>query len=281
MKFGAHVSIAGGLFNAPANAAERGCEVFQMFSSSPRGGKAPDITKEMETQFKDAMKEHKQDAVYVHAPYILNFASQKASTWNGSIRLLRQDLERGSQIGATYVMFHTGSAKDQDIDEALDRAIEGLAKTLDGYTGDCQLLIENSAGAGAVLAGEFEQIARMLDDKRLKKHKALAGVCFDTQHAFAAGYDTRTPRAFKETFDQFDKIIGLDRLKMFHCNDSKIALGENKDRHEVLGEGEMGKKPFELLIAEKRLQGKDMIVETPGDQALDVALLKKMRNKVS
>lgn len=278
MRFGAHVSIAGGLENAPIHAAQRGAEVLQMFTRSPRGGKVKPIDQEHIDLFRRTQEEHGIEAVYVHAPYIINFCSQTPRTWHGSIELLKTDLERASQLGAAYVMFHTGSAKDQSKEEALERAIQGLEQVLTDYTGSTKLLIENSAGAGSVVAGTFEEIAIMLKDRRLQPFEALAGVCFDTQHAFAAGYDLRTKEAFDHTFTQYDEVLGLETLKLFHCNDSKVTLGASKDRHEHLGKGEMGETAFKLLVQDERCTNMDLIVETPSDgQAQDIALLARLK----
>jgi deoxyribonuclease-4 len=151
---------------------------------------------------------------------------------------------------------------------------EGIEKILDGYKGSTQLLIEISAGAGNVIGDTFEEIGAIL-----KKCKgADVGICFDTAHAFASGYDLRTKDAVKKTFDDFDRIVGLDKLVMSHCNDSKVEIGTHKDRHEHIGKGHIGLPGFEALMKEKRLKDIFWIVETPspGD-ALDIAALKKIR----
>lgn len=279
MRFGAHASIAGGVANAPGNAAAMGCEVFQMFSRSPRGGVAPPITPEIAEAFKAAMKEHKQEACYIHTPYLINLASENPRTRAGSVMFIREDLERGSKLGATYVMTHIGSRKDRDAAEALDGVIKALSEVLEGYEGTTQLLLENAAGSGNVIGDTFEELAAILDHKLLKKQKAFAGICFDTQHAFAAGYDLRKKDTQKDVFDQFENIIGLERLRMFHANDSMVPFQANKDRHEALGYGEMGKETFKLLVQEPRIQHTDLIVETPREMAADVALLKSFRSK--
>lgn len=277
MKFGAHVSSAGGVWNAPANAAELGCEVFQMFSRPPQGGKPKPIDEETVEKFQAAMKEHAIERAYIHAPYFVNLASGKSRVRHSTIAILREELERGSLLGCTAMMFHPGSAKEVGQEEGVKLVIDGLNRVMDGYTGTCQFLVEISAGAGAVMGDTFEEIAAFLDGAERGKE---IGVCFDTQHAFASGYDLRTKKALNETFESFDKIVGLDRLTLSHCNDSKIPLGEKKDRHEHLGKGEIGAKAFTYLVQHKKLQHLDLILETPhkdGGAKRDLELLKSLR----
>jgi deoxyribonuclease-4 len=158
--------------------------------------------------------------------------------------------------------------------------VDGLHKTLDGYTGETQFLIEIAAGAGEVIGDSFEEIAEIIHHKTLKKYKI--GVCFDTEHAFASGYDIRTPEAVEKTLDAFDKTIGLDRLKMFHCNDSKVELNAHKDRHEHIGEGFIGKDGFVALLSNKHLQDKSFILETEHDKVVeDLEILKQIRQNIN
>lgn len=279
---GCHVSIAGGLFNAPARAKELGCETFQIFSRSPQGGSAPEITKEIEQQFKVAMKEAGLATFVIHAPYILNFGSGKKQTFHGSINLVRTDLERGTQLGAKYVMFHSGSFKDLGEKVGMKQAQEGLKKVLDGYKGTTQLLIEISAGAGEVIGDTFEELAVLM--KPIKKNKYFGGICFDTQHAFGSGYDLRDEASVKKLFKEFDKIIGLKYFRMSHVNDSKVELGAHKDRHEHIGDGEIGKKGFQAFLAElsRRKMAIPLILETEHDKVVsDIKLLKSLRQQAT
>lgn len=277
---GCHVSVAGGLFNAPANAAALGCETFQIFSRSPHGGPVKEIDKETIEKFQTAMKQVSFKVFVIHAPYFINLGSGNPRIYHGSVNVIRQELERGSLIGAAYVMFHPGSFKDLGEQVGMKQAQEGLAKILDGYTGTTQLLIEISAGAGSVIGDTFEEIAELM--KPVIKHKGFGGVCFDTQHAFGSGYDLRTPKAVKETFAQFDKIIGLKWLKMSHVNDSKVEFGSHRDRHEHIGDGNIGKAGFEAFLSflrEKKL-AIPLILETEHDKVeADIKLLKALRDK--
>jgi deoxyribonuclease-4 len=274
MKFGAHVSIAGGVENAPLNAAKIGCEVFQMFSRSPQGGPAPKLTQEAIKAFHENCAQHKLEQWVIHTPYYINFGSGKDATRASSIRIVREELERATVLGASYVMFHPGSAKDVGKEQAMKFVIEGIKRIYDKYNGTAELLIEMSAGAGEVMGDTFEEVAKMLDGV---DHQKL-GVCFDTAHVFASGYDLRTKEAVDETFKKFDKVIGLKKLKMSHCNDSKIELGGRKDRHEHLGEGFIGLKGFDAIVHHPKLQHMNLFLETdPDGVAKDLKKLKKMR----
>ncbi len=277
MKFGAHVSAAGGLWNAPLNAQKLGCETYQIFSRPPQGGKAPPLTKELVKQFRETHEQCGFEEFVIHAPYFINFASSTPRIRHGSVTVVRDELERGTALGAAYVMFHPGSAKDMGEAEAHKATIEGIKKVLDGYKGTTKLLIEISAGSGMVMGDEFTEIAMFL--KKIK-HKKL-GVCFDTQHAFASGYDLRTKKAVDATIKELDATIGLENVPMTHCNDSKIELDGKKDRHEHLGQGHIGLDGFKALIAHPKLKHWLYQLETPWDDGLqkDLTLLKTFRKK--
>lgn len=278
MLFGAHVSIAGGLINAPKNAAYLGCEVFQMFTRSPQGGFIAPLDETIAKEFKTACKEFNQKEWYVHTPYFINFASANPRIKHASIAVVREELERASMLGAKYLMTHLGSYATLGKEEGFIQTIDCLDKMLAGYKGKTQFLIEISAGAGEIIGGNFEGIAEIINHPKLKKYDI--GVCFDTQHAFASGYDLRDANAVKKTFDAFDKIIGLDKLKMSHCNDSKTDWNSHSDHHAHIGQGKIGTDGFRALIANRRLAKVNFILETkPDEVAKDLALLKELRGK--
>lgn len=277
MRIGAHISAAGGLWNAAANAAALGCETFQMFSRPPQGGAPPPLTETVVKKFRDACAAYGFDDFVIHAPYFINLASSLPRIRHSSIAVLRDELERGSTLGARYLMTHLGSAKDVGETEALKMVIEAVKKITDGYRGSCKFLIEISAGSGMVIGDTFEEIAAILDavDPTAKQ----LGVCFDTQHAFASGYDLRTPAALDETIFRLEKTIGLERVVMSHCNDSKVGLGEHKDRHEHIGDGHIGLAAFRAIVNHPKLQHWLLILETPwDDQRRDIDLVKKLRD---
>lgn len=278
-KIGCHVSIAKGLWNAPKNAADLGCEAFQIFSRSPHGGSVPPITEDTVQRFREAMDQYGFDQFVIHAPYIINFGSSNPRVYHGSIHIVRQELERGSLIGAQYVMFHPGSISSNP-DGGLKQVKEGFKKVLDGYKGSTKLLIENTAGAGSVVGDTFEELADLM--KALLKHKGFGGICYDTQHGFGSGYDLRTSQAVTDTFKQFDKQIGLEWLKMFQANDSKVALGSHRDRHEHLEDGLIGAKGFGALLKFLKTKKLDvpLILETEHDKVqADIKILKALRDK--
>ncbi len=274
MKIGCHVSIQGGVDKAPERAADLGCEVMQMFTRSPQGGPTPELTKEIQENFAKEMKKHGIKDAYVHTPYFINLASASGRIYHGSIKAIRDELERASLLKAKYVMTHIGSAKDLGAGEATKKAIIGLKEILKGYKGSTELLIENSAGSGAVIGDDFKEVGVML--KALKGSPKLSGVCLDTQHSFASGYDWKNN--FAGAIKEIEKNIGKGKIKLMHANDSKTELGSHKDRHENIGHGEIGMDAFKDIVKFAKKNKIDMICETqfPG-VVEDIELLKKLR----
>ena len=282
-KIGLHVSAAGGLSNAPENAKAMGAEVFQFFSRSPRGGGAPVITDEQADLFKKRSKEYGMES-YIHTPYYINFASKNNKIWHGSINAVREELLRGTQLGAKYVVTHLGSAKDFVTDkkssevpkEAIAHAIDGLKQIFDtDEEMTTKLLLEISAGAGAVLGDSFKELAVLLEGiGRDDVH-----VCLDTCHMFASNYDIRTQEAIADTMKQFDSVIGKKNLKLIHFNDSKTELNAHKDRHEHIGMGEIGAKGLAAFMKHPDVAHVNFILETQHDEYIqqDLDFLKKHR----
>ncbi len=278
MLFGAHVSIAQGITNAPINAHKIGCEVFQMFTRSPQGGQTT-ITDKNIQEFLGNCQKYKFTDYYVHAPYYINLASIKKRTFFGSISAIRKELDLGSEIKAKYVMFHPGSAKDVTEKRGIKMVIEGIKKILEGYEGTTELLIENSAGAGNVVGDKFEEIAEIIQGVN---HPKLTGVCLDTAHSFESGYDWRNKQAVDQTLNEFNKTLGLDKLKMIHANDSKTAIGSHLDRHEHIGLGEIGLAGFEAIVCQPKLKNINLVLETPIDKGgykTDLKTLRDLRAK--
>jgi deoxyribonuclease-4 len=281
MRIGTHVSIAKGIWNAPGNAGRVGAEVFQIFSRSPHGGPVSEITSEVQKKFNEEMVKNKFDTFYIHAPYFINFASTKGNIYYGSISVIREELERGTLLGCKALMTHLGSFGELSDEEGIEREVKAIEKVMDGYKGTTQLLLEISAGAGRVVGDTFEELAWILDDKRLKKYDI--GVCLDSCHMFESQYDLRTKKDVDVTMKQFDKIIGNERLVVMHANDSKAEFGKHLDRHENIGEGKIGLEGFTAMANHKVLGKLDWILETPKDDPKDdpknIAILKKLRKK--
>ncbi len=279
MLIGHHVSAAGGSQNAPKNAHDLKCEVFQFFTRSPQGGAAPKLTPDIVAAFKAENTKYGIPRTYVHTPYFINFASANPRLRKGSIEIVRGELERSSLLGVTAVMTHLGSAKDMPKAKATKMVADAMKEILKGYTGTTLFLLENSAGAGAVVGDTLEELATFIKAAPAGQRKKL-GICLDTCHAFASGYDLRTKPAVEAFLKKFDTLIGLSYLKLIHANDSMMGLGDHRDRHEHIGEGKIGVTGFKALCAHPKLKNIDMILEThhDGKHIADIALLKKLRS---
>lgn len=275
MKFGAHVSIAGGIDKAPERALALGCECFQIFTRSPRGGKPPTLGKDLVDSFLKSCSSCGLANYYIHTPYYINLASEKKELRRSSVAIIREELERGSLIDAKYVMTHLGSSKGAGRAEAVDMVIEGVAEILKG-SGSLmtELLLENTAGQGETIGDTFDELARILDEVGNPR----LGVCLDTAHLIASGYDIRTKTSLKNTLEALFSVISPGRVKLLHGNDSKAGLGEKKDRHEHIGKGKIGEEGFKAVLGSPALKKLDMIVEIPPEEvAPDIELLKRIR----
>lgn len=274
MKFGAHVSIAGGIFKAPERASSYGCECFQIFTRSPRGGNPPKLDKETVDKFLNNCEEYNLSDYYVHTPYYINFASENKDIRNSSTRIVTEELERADILNAKYIMTHLGSSKGIERKLAISRVADAAKEILDKTNTKTHLLLENSAGQGETMGEKFEELAEILD----QVNNPELGICIDTAHTFAAGYDIRNKNALNHVLKEFDNIVGIEKIWLIHGNDSKVGLGEKKDRHEHIGQGEIGSEGFESVVNNKHLKSLDMIVETPPENvASDIEILKKMR----
>ncbi|MFA6918874.1 MAG: deoxyribonuclease IV [Patescibacteria group bacterium] len=275
-KVGAHISAAGDVSLAPLRAQEAGCECFQFFSRPPQGGKAKPIDLKTADLFISRCKNFKMES-YIHAPYYINLASANNRIYYGSIAVIREELERGSKLGVKYLMTHLGSAKELGDKDGIKKIIKGIGEILKGYKGKTEFLIEMAAGSGSIMGDTFEEIGAIINSKELKKYNI--GVCFDTCHGFASGYDLRNEQEVKKTFDKFNKILGIKRLKLIHANDSMTELGSHKDRHEHIGEGKIGLRGFKAIVKLACKQKVNLILETQHDEkfADDLKILKNLR----
>ena len=273
MKVGLHVSVAGGFGKAIERAQAYGAECFQFFSRSPRGGAAPKISHEDANAFKEKLNDSGLEC-YIHTPYYINFASRKPAIAQASIRIVREELQRGSQLGVKYVMTHLGSAREWANEaEARAQVAAGLKKIYEQGDFSTELLLEISAGAGAVVGDTLKELGQLLEEVgRDDLH-----VCLDTCHLFASGYDLRNEEGIAATVQELTQEIGQERFKLLHVNDSKGELGSHKDRHAHIGQGEIGVNGFKALLKDNVFNKVNWILETHHDDDLpkDIAFLKE------
>ena len=276
MLIGAHVSQAGGLQKAVERGVERGCEAIQIFNQSPRMWRPTAYDESDYANFREAIKGTSIKAVLIHAVYLLNCASEDREIRTKSLASLIQSLRVGDGIGATGVVLHPGSAKKGDVGKAITRAGKVIKQAL-SESGGCPLLLEDTAGAGGTLGRSFEELRALIDaagaDKRL-------GLCLDSCHLYASGYDISTAQGLGETLEACDRVVGLDRLHALHLNDSLTPLGSNRDRHALLGKGELGDRGCATFVSEPRFGRLTCVLETGHDggapAAEDVAKAKKL-----
>jgi deoxyribonuclease-4 len=260
-RFGAHVSIAGGIDRALLRGRDLGCGVVQVFTANARGWAAKDVSDAEAARVAAARRATGLDRLVAHAGYLLNLAAPGAAAWRRSVEALAGELRRAARIGASGLVVHPGAHLGAGETAGIARAARALDEAARrAGPARCRIVLETTAGQGTVLGWRFEHLRGILD--RVREPGRLA-VCFDTCHVFAAGYDLRTPAAVGETLDAFDRVIGLDRLAVFHFNDSKQGLGSRVDRHEHLGRGRIGLGCFRALVRDRRFPDRPMILETP------------------
>jgi deoxyribonuclease-4 len=291
--FGAHLSIAGGLHKAALAAQSYGMETVQLFTASPQSwqvtptpaakGKnrwnAHHLTTEEVRTFQQAVREARLRYPTAHDSYLINLASPDAALFRRSVEAFIVELQRAEELGLSYLVAHPGAALDDSEVSALAR----VAKALDEVHARCpgyrvQVLLETTAGQGTTLGHRFEHLARILS---LVVEPDRLGVCLDTCHVFAAGYPLAPLAEYTATFQEFDRLIGLERLKLFHVNDSKKPFGSRVDRHEHIGQGHLGLEAFRLLVNDRRFRHRPMILETPKEgpdkEDMDSVNLKTLR----
>jgi deoxyribonuclease-4 len=259
---GAHVSPAGGPAKAVERGVERGCRAIQIFNQSPRQWKPTVYDDEKVVAFKEAMAGSDIDALVIHAVYLLNCASEDKEIRAKSLTSLTASLRAGAALGAVAVVLHPGSALKNGgaVDAAIKRAAKTIGEALKESEG-CALHLEDTAGAGGTLGRTFEELAALIEGAG---GGPRLGACLDSCHLLASGYDIRTADGLRDVIDEFDRVVGLDRLGTLHVNDSKTPLGSNVDRHANLGEGEIGPKGIAAFLSEPRFEGLPCLFEGPG-----------------
>ncbi|HWI74209.1 MAG TPA: deoxyribonuclease IV [Baekduia sp.] len=260
MLIGAHVSPAGGPAKAVERGTERGARAIQIFNQNPRAWKPTVYSDEAVSDFRDAMAASEVDALLIHAVYLLNAASEDEDFRAKTLTSLIASLQAGDALGAVSVVLHPGSAKTGEVAPAIKRAGAVIKEAL-AESENCALHLENTAGAGGTLGRSFHELAALIDaaggDERL-------GLCLDSCHLYASGFDIRTAKGLTSVLDDCDSIVGLERLGSLHFNDSQGGLGSNRDRHADVGQGELGEDGCAVFLSEPRFDGLPVILETPG-----------------
>ena len=267
---GAHVSAAGGVENAPARGTAINADAIQIFTANQNQWFPKEPGEENSKEYRKAMKKELPRMTISHASYLLNMGSPEEKKLNMSRRAFLSELDRCDACGVEYVVFHPGSHMKTDEKECLSRISESLNYCLDKRPdGEVTVLIENTAGQGTNVGFRFEHLIGIIEGVEKKDRM---GVCFDTQHGFASGYDIRTEKGWKETFDEFDKTVDLKWLKAFHINDSKKEFGSRVDRHESIGKGLLTMETFWCLVNDDRFTELPMLLETPVDDPSEYAV---------
>jgi deoxyribonuclease-4 len=277
---GAHVSPAGGLPKAIERGVERGCRAIQIFNQSPRMWKPTIYREEDVAAFREAMDASPVEAVLIHAVYLLNCASEDPEIRAKSLASLTHSLRAGQAIGASGVVLHPGSAKTGHVGEAIARAGATIREALAESDG-CQLHLENTAGAGGTLGRSFDELASLLD---AAGSGARLGVCLDSCHLLASGYDIRTTAGMTSVLREASRKLGRGRVHSLHLNDSQTPLGSNRDRHANLGQGELGEAGCAAFLSAPSLATLPCILETPGEKrngasAAEVAFAVTLRER--
>ncbi len=281
--FGVHESISGGVENAVFAAAANGFACVQIFSKNSNRWQAKPIEPKAAKKFRDAMTQTGLISPLIHDSYLINLASPNAEQLEKSRAAFTDELVRADVLGVPNVVSHPGAAKEDTRENGLRRVAESLDEIFASLpeTNRVRVLLETTAGQGTYLGSRFDELAQIIEFSTFKER---LGVCFDTCHAFAAGYDFGTPEKYAAVFDEFDKIIGLDRLCAFHLNDSVKGLGSHVDRHAHIGRGELGLEPFRLIVNDPRFADLPMYLETPKGESdegdWDVVNLKTLRDLI-
>lgn len=265
---GAHMSSAGGLYQALTRAKQYGCETVQLFTKAPSQWKGKPVADGEAEQFRSTLEETGLRFPIVHDSYLINLASPDDALWRKSIAVFVDEIARAEKIGADYLVMHPGAHLGAGEEVGIDR----VARALDEVHSRCpdvhvQVLIETTAGQGTTLGHRFEQLAAIL--QRVKSSERL-GVCVDTCHLFAAGYPLSPRKEYLKTMRLFDQLIDVERIRAFHLNDSAKALGSRVDRHAHIGRGQIGVEPFQLILNDRRFRRLPMLIETP--KGVDPAL---------
>ncbi len=279
-RIGVHVGTAGGTWTAVGRAVEAGANTLQIFSASPRTWKCGPVKPEDAGRMRAALQANDVGPLVIHASYLINLCSQTEAVRTNSIAGLRGEVERALALGASFLVLHPGSWKGLTRGEGLRLAAEGIQQAIAGLgwqEAGFRILIENTAGAEFSLGGTFEQVAELV---AVLEPCAPVGVCLDTCHCHVAGYDLISSEGYEATMTQVDQAIGVENVRVWHCNDAKAPMGSKLDRHEHVGEGTIGAAAFRRLLHDARFADAAFIAETPvdepGDEQRNVAALRAL-----
>lgn len=277
-ELGAHVSAAGSVALAPERARAIGAHVLQLFTKQPSRWAEPKLDDETVDAFLRARREHGIEFAGAHDSYLINLSSPDRRLWRMSQRSFQAELTRCARLELDFLVTHPGNATDKDQEAGLERNAQGVSESLAAVDGPTKVLLELTAGSGTTVGATFENL-RAIIDAIPETLSDRVGICFDTCHAYSAGYDLVGD--FDGVWNHFDEVLGLERLGLIHVNDSKHPFDSRKDRHETLGEGTLGEEPFRRLVLEPRLRHVPKILETPkGDDgdAADIRNLSYLRD---
>jgi deoxyribonuclease-4 len=279
-ELGAHMSIAGGLHLALERGRELGCFAVQIFVKNQRQWAAPPLGADEVRAFRAARRAAGIPWVFAHASYLINLASPDAAAWARAVDVFTDELERAEALGLACVAIHPGSHLGTGVEAGLARVAAAVGETLRRTRGyRVRIALENTAGGGGTLGRTFGELGALLDRTgRVRR----VGVCLDTCHLFAAGYDIRTPEGYRAALAECAEAVGLDRVLAFHLNDAKAPLGSGLDRHENIGRGRLGLRPFGLLLNDPRFRAVPKVLETPKEPApaadlRNLAVLRRLR----
>ena len=279
-ELGAHVSASGGVQNAPGRAHEIGAVVLQLFTKQPSRWAEPTLAPEVVSGFREERERFGIRCAGAHDSYLINLSSPEKRLWRMSQRSFAAELTRCAQLELDFLVTHPGNATDKDLAAGLERNAEGVTESLEAVAGPTRVLLEITAGSGTTVGATFENL-RTIIDAIPAEQRSRVGVCFDTCHAYSAGYDLVGD--YDGVWSAFDDVIGLDRLGLIHLNDSKHPFDSRKDRHETIGEGSLGLEPFRRIVLDERLMHVPKVLETPkGDDGAEadrknLAVLRKAR----
>jgi len=278
VRFGFHVSISGGFSLAVQRAHELGCTTMQIFSRNPRGWTVKPLDKADIAEFKRLREQYDIGPVFIHTNYLINLASSKPELYERSIEQFVIDLERTERLGAEYLVTHLGSASGQEPEWMIDRVANALNMAMKLHAPQATILLENTAGEKGDVGYTFEQVNDVIS--RLKRTDKI-GICYDTCHGFAAGYDVRTAQGVDAVAKKIEGTVGLDRLKGMHLNDCLKDFGSRVDRHWHIGDGKIGDDGFRAIVNHKAFRDVPMIMETPKEtEEDDPRNMKKVRSLV-